>query len=179
MTTLKQDLKPGDTKIYVNDLSAWNTNSGHGYNYAAIFGYQDSTGYVYPDGVYTRIVLAFGKSTNAKTNLDKTNNIITLNDAYNGTLIPAGRSVCAATAGSTYFYPFGAVARSSITNWTHKTATFNGNHGRLIAAKYIKYHVYSATELDAGIRIVNLTTLDNQINDSSGYQNDGTIVGNI
>lgn len=177
MTKLKNDLKPGDNKIYVEDLSEWNANSGHYYNYAAIFGYADSTGYVYPDGVYTQNTPAFGSSTNAKTNLDKTNNIITLNSTYNGQTVLAGTSVCASTNGSTYFYPIGGISRASLSDWTFKTSTFNGDDNRLIAAKYLRYSTYDSVTANAGIKLINSTTLNEDIiYDASGYGHDGTSI---
>ena len=176
MTTLTQELKKGDTKIYVNDLSEWNANSGHNYNYAALFGYKDSTGYTYPDGVYTRDLGIFGSGTNAKTNLDKTNNIITLNSAYTGENKPVGTKVCASTAGATYFYPLGAISYASITDWTYKERTFVNNDPRLTVAKYVRVFVYSNC-YQAGITLTDLTLLSTEDNieyDVSGYCNNGT-----
>lgn len=171
LTTLKQQLKSGDTKIYVNDLSAWNANSGHYYNYAAIFGYKDSTGYTYPTGVYTRITPAFGSGTSAKTNLDKTNNVITLNSAYSGATIPAGTQVCASTAGNTYFYPVGGITNTSIADWTYKEGTFSSEHNRLVAAAYVKVYAYT-TCTQAGIKLEDITTTNSSSNttiyDTSG-----------
>lgn len=178
LTTLKQQLKSGDTKIYVNDLSAWNANSGHYYNYAAIFGYKDSTGYTYPTGVYTRITPAFGSGTSAKTNLDKTNNVITLNSAYSGATIPAGTQVCASTAGSTYFYPVGGITNTSIADWTYKEGTFSSEHNRLVAAAYVKVYAYT-TCTQAGIKLEDITTTNSSSNttiyDTSGNRHNGII----
>lgn len=178
MTTISQILKPGDTEIYVDSLANWNSNSGHNYNYAAIFGYQDSTGHIYPDGTYTQNIPAFGSSTNAKTNLDKANNIIHLNSAYTGPTIAIGTKVCAATAGSSYFYPLGAVSCASVQDWTYKEATFSSEDSRLLAATSVKLMIFSKSQM-AGMSIVNQDTLDSVIYDSSGYQNNGTIVGEI
>lgn len=182
MTTLKQDLKSGDTKIYVNDLSQWNANSGHYYNHAAIFGYADSTGYIYPDGVYTRTTPAFGVNTNAKTNLDKTNNIITLNAAYSGPTIPAGTSVCASTDGSTFFYPFGGITHASIQDWVFKEATFSAENNRIIAAAYMKVMAFSNSYL-AGITLIDKSVNDMLDNtkefDCSGYGHNGDIIGTL
>lgn len=175
MTTLTQELKKGDTKIYVSDLSAWNANSGHYYNYAALFSYKDSTGYTYPDGVYTQDLGTFGTSTNAKTNLDKTNNIITLNSAYTGNNKPVGTKVCASTAGSSYYYPLGGINNTTITDWTYKENTFNSNVTRLSVAKYVRVYAYS-TCYQAGITLTDLTLLSTEDNieyDVSGYCNNG------
>ena len=179
MTTLKQQLKPGDTKIYVDDLSQWNANSGHYYNYVAIFGYTDGTGQTYPDGTYTQNMGRFGSSTNAKTNLDKTNNIITLFSAYTGPTMPVGTKVCASTEGSTYFYPWGGVNLANIQDWTYKESTVSGNHNRLKYSKYVRFWTYSNNRM-AGIKIVDLTNkeMDSTTEyDTSGYCNNGTRVG--
>ena len=176
MTTLTQELKKGDTKIYVNDLSEWNANSGHNYNYAALFGYKDSTGYTYPDGIYTRDLGTFGSGTSAKTNLDKINNIITLNSAYTGEDKPVGTKICASTAGATYFYPLGAISYASITDWTYKERTFVNNDPRLTVAKYVRVFAYSNC-YQAGITLTDLTLLSTEDDieyDVSGYCNNGT-----
>ena len=176
MTTLTQELKKGDTKIYVNDLSEWNANSGHNYNYAALFGYKDSTGYIYPDGVYTRDLGTFGSGTSAKTNLDKTNNIITLNSAYTGEDKPVGTKVCASTAGTTYFYPLGTISYASITDWVYKEGTFVNNNPRLAVARYVRVYAYDNC-YQAGITLTDLTLLSTEDNieyDVSGYCNNGT-----
>lgn len=179
MTTLKQQLKTGDTKIYVNDLSKWNANSGHYYNWAAIFSYTDETGYTYPDGQYTQNCARFGSSTSAKTNLDKTNNIITLNSAYTGPTMPVGTKICASTEGSTYYYPIGNINLATIQDWTYKEGTFSGNHNRIKYAKTVTFFTYSNNRM-AGIKIQDLTNegLDTNIEyDTSGFCNNGTKTG--
>jgi len=179
MTTLKQALKTGDTKIYVNDLSHWNANSGHYYNWVAIFSYTDGTGQTYPDGTYTQNMARFGSSTNAKTNLDKTNNIITLLSAYTGPTMPIGTKICASTEGSTYFYPWGGFNLANIQNWTYKETTVSGNANRLKYADYVTFWTYSSNRM-AGIKIVDLTNkeMDSTTEyDTSGYCNNGTRTG--
>ena len=179
MTVLTRELKAGDTKIYVEDLSKWNANSGHYYDTAAIFSYKDGTGYIWPDGVYTRNCPAFSSGTEAKTNLDKTNNIITLLTAYNGVTIPVGTKVCASAYGNTYFYPCGGIPYSTITNWTFKENTFSSETPRLSAAKYIRVLAYSNC-YQAGITVTDLTveSFNNNIEyDCSGFCNNGTRIG--
>ena len=177
-TTLTQPLKPGDTVIHVADLSKWNSNSGHYYNYCAIFGYEDSTGYVYPDFEYTQDLGIFGSSTNEKSNLDKQNNKITLISAYEGSFHPAGTAVCASTDGSTYYYPFGGIALSSLSDWVFKTATFiPQNDDRLRWSRYWKWSTYNSCYI-AGNKLVDNTFISDTIKDSSGYENDGTVLGN-
>ena len=179
MTTLKQQLKAGDTKIYVNDLSQWNANSGHYYNWAAIFSYTDSHGYTYPDGAYTQNMGRFGSSTTAKANLDKTNNVITLLSAYTGPTMPVGTKVCASTEGSTYFYPWGGFNLANIQNWTYKESTVSGGHNRLRYAKYVTFWTYSNNRM-AGIKIRDLTNEGMDFTteyDISGYCNNGEKIG--
>lgn len=179
MTVLTRELKAGDTKIYVEDLSKWNANSGHYYDTAAIFSYKDGTGYIWPDGVYTRNCPAFSSGTEAKANLDKTNNIITLLTAYSGVTIPVGTKVCASTYGNTYFYPCGGIPYSTITNWAFKESTFSSETPRLSAAKYIRVLAYSNC-YQAGITVTDLTmeSFNNNIEyDCSGFCNNGTRIG--
>lgn len=176
MTTLTRELKTGDTKIYVADLSKWNTNSGNHYNYAALFGYADKTGYVYPDGFYTQDIGRFGSGTSAKTNLDKTNNIITLNSAYTGANKPIGTKVCASTAGSNYYYPLGEISNTTITDWAYKENTFSSEVPRLSAAKYIRIYAFNSC-YQAGITLTDLTLLSTEDDieyDVSGYCHNGT-----
>ena len=178
-TTLTQPLKPGDTVIYVADLSKWDSNSGHYYNFCAIFGYKDSTGYIYPDFEYTQDLGKFGSGTNEKNNLDKQNNKITLTSAYNGSFHPAGTAVCASKEGSTYYYPFGGIALSSISDWVFKTATFiPQNNDRLRWSRYWKWSTYNNCYI-AGNKLIDNTFISNIIKDSSGYENDGIITGTL
>ena len=181
MTTLSQELKPGDTKVYVTSLSQWNANSGHYYNWAAVFDYVDNEGNIYPEGEYTQNCLQFGVNTNAKTNLDKANNIITLIDAYDGPTMPIGTKICASTAGSTYFYPLGGIALTTVQDWTYKEGVFFGSSRRLKYAKTVKFYT-GYNNYMAGIKMQDLTIEDmdnNIIYDSSGYSNNATITGNL
>lgn len=176
LTTLTQDLNPGDTKIYVADLSKWSTGSNHAYS-VAIFGYKDSYGYTYPDLVYTRYTFEFG-TYDDKSNLDKTNNIITLKSAYSGKKVLAGTSICQTTYGSTYFYPFGGVPKTTITDWTKKSGTFSRNHPRLKPAEFFRYMAYSgAYHADIKITIDASTTQTEY--DCSGFGYNGTKINTL
>lgn len=53
--------------------------------------------------VYTRRIYSWGTTTD-KSNLDKTNNTVTLRSAYSGETIPAGTTVCQSSDGATYYY---------------------------------------------------------------------------
>lgn len=173
-TTLSQPLNTGDTVIHATDLSSWSTATNNYYYHVAIFGYKDSTGYVYPDMEYTQDSPVFG-SYSDKSKINKTNNTITLNSAYTGKPRPAGTVICQATEGGTYYYPFGGIAISTLTDWTAKTATINfGNDTRLRNAKYITWLNYSGAKY-AGIKITDDTWGNSVVYDISGFGYNGTV----
>ena len=89
LTSLKQDLKNGDTTVYLNDVSKFQVDSSTPtYRLGLIFwNYTDNNGYTWPEETYSR---------NAWENLytydavDKTNNTITLSSPWNHGTIQAG-----------------------------------------------------------------------------------------
>lgn len=177
-TTLAQPLRHGDTVIYATDLSNWNTGTSNYYYYVAIFGYKNSLGEVYPDLTYTQDTPRFGTYSD-KSHIDKENNTITLNAAYTGVDRPAGTTICQSTEGSTYYYPFGAVAVSSVQDWVFKTANFRpSGTKRLKPAAYVRWNTYNGLYL-AGNKLVDKFFYDDKVIDSSGYGNHGTKNGNI
>ena len=178
VTTLTQPLNPGDTKIYATDLSQWSTASNNYYYHVAIFGYTDSTGFLYPDLEYTQDSPVFGTYAD-KSHIDKTNNIITLNAAYSGKARPAGTTICQATEGSTYYYPFEGLALSSLTDWTFKTATIIPvNEHRLRYSRYWTYSTYSNT-YHAAIKLIDNTWMNTEVTDCSGNGYNGIINGTL
>ena len=178
MTTLSQPLHKGDTVIHATDLSAWTTADTNHYFHVAIFGYKDSRGYVYPDMFYTQDSPSFGSKTD-KSNIDKTNNTITLLSAFTGEDRPAGTTICQSTEGATYYYPWGGINPSTVTDWTFKTKTFKPNGvNRFKAASYIRWSTYGRLYV-AGSKLVDDTACNSKITDSSGYGNHGTRNGNM
>lgn len=177
-TTLRQPLHKGDTVIYATDLSAWSTSTSNYYFYAAIFGYKNSYGEVYPDFIYTHDTPVFGTYSD-KSHIDKENNTITLNAAFTGEDRPAGTTICQSTAGATYYYPWGGLPVTSLTDWVFKTATIKPSSiSRLVAAAYIRWSTYGKLYI-AGNKLVDNFFNDDRIIDSSGYGNHGTKNGNI
>ena len=69
---------------------------------------------------------------------------------------------------------------ASIQEWTHKTYTFiPKNDARLRYAHFIKYFTYAQNNvLHAGIKLTDLSE-SNDIEDSSGYNHNGTIIGDL
>lgn len=176
-TTLAQPLHKGDTVIYATNLSAWTTGDNY-YYHVAIFGYKNSLGEVYDDMVYTQDCPVFGTKTD-KSKIDKTNNTITLNSAFTGEDRPAGTVICQATEGSTYYYPWGGISISSISDWTYKTYTFKpASDYRLRVTSYIKWYTYGKCYI-AGSKLIDNFYMSDKITDSSGYRNHGTKNGNI
>lgn len=177
-TTLAQPLKKGDTVIYATDLSAWTTATNNYYYHVAIFGYKNSLGEVYPDMVYTQDSPVFGTYSD-KSHINKTNNTITLNSAFTGEDRPAGTTICQATEGSTYYYPWGGITVSSVSSWTAKSATFvPAEVTRLKAMAYMRWFAYNGLYY-AGNKLVDNNIIDKSIVDCSGYGKLGTQSGNL
>lgn len=176
-TTLAQPLHKGDTVVYATDLSAWTTADNY-YNYCAIFGYKDSQGTVYPDMGYTHDSPQFASKGSTKTNIDKTNNTITLNAPYTGEDRPAGTTICQATAGGTYDYPFGGINVTTITDWTLKSTTVNPDtRKRWMYARYVRYLAYP-NAYHAGIKLTDNSNTP-KVYDCSGYGYDGVVNGDL
>lgn len=101
---LSQDLKRGDTKIYVQDASDWYDGNNSAYRGIAYYGYEDSTGYVYDDFTYTRNVFMKNYDENSIVQLEDGTYEITLNTPWNGDNLNAGDAIANATYGGGYNY---------------------------------------------------------------------------
>lgn len=169
LTTLSQDLNPGDTKINLASTANW-SGLGTYEIFVAIFDYEDSTGYLYPPLNYTRHILGFDN-----TSVDTTNKQITLSSAYSGKAVPAGTSICVAKYGATYFYSSYTTAANA-TDWVQLTSTFvPKNTAYIRAARYLRYQCMSSSyNYSAGIELKDTTT-NSTIFDVSGYGRDALI----
>ena len=78
LTELIEDLKPGDTVVYLKDLSNWN-GSNYTFNGLLFWNKVDSTGYEYQPLTYG--FSSYQVFSNSEQ-LDKTNNTITLDNAW-------------------------------------------------------------------------------------------------
>ena len=178
LTTLSQPLNTGDTVIHATDLSKWRDDTTSYYFHVAIFGYKNSIGEVYGDLEYTQDSPKFGSRTD-KSNIDKTNNTITLLSAYTGAYRPAGTSICQATEGATYYYPWGGINVANIQDWTYKSATFTPyKDTRLKYAEYFRWSTYGSVYI-AGNKLVDNFLTDTTVIDSSGNKHHGTKNGNM
>lgn len=181
---LAKDLNVGDTIVYFKDLSKWNstTTAAHQRSFL-FFGYQDSTGYTYPDGTYSRYLYLKVYADNSSVNL--TNNTITLTKAWNGRTFKAGTCVGQPSDGSSHCY-YGQTGSITNTTWSKRNATVfagdgNGKYAvdfyslRLSYAKYIyinlwnkvaDYSKLSLREHDSTVDNVNdkLTELRQEVN---------------
>lgn len=105
LTTLSQDLKAGDTVVHFTDLTNWNVTTTATHQHGFIFwNYTNSKGYTYPELTYSRNVF-LNKYTN-NSDVNKTNNTITLSSAWTGNTIPAGTKVSQSSSGNNYKYAF-------------------------------------------------------------------------
>ena len=120
ITTLARDLKKGDTEIYVTDLSGFTQQSQY-YNRAIIFwDYQNSYGYQYPKGTYSRYY-NYNLWTNAEQ-LDYTNNKIILDRPWSDVEHLAGCEISQGSDGGTYKY----LSHGNVTSLVHWTGAIEG-----------------------------------------------------
>lgn len=124
-TTLAQDLKPGDTTVYLSSAANWNNSAGGNQQYRNIivWGYANSFGYVYPNYTYSRRVVL---NAYADGGINYGNNTVTLSSPWPSTwgTISAGTAISNGNSGGTYQYIAGADVTAT-TSWQ----TFTGEIG--------------------------------------------------
>jgi hypothetical protein len=137
-TELVQDLKPGDTIVYVKNSINWKKLSDSINNkFIGIYPYND-----YPIYTYTRKCYAFSDS-------NMVNNTITLTSAYTGPLVPLGTKIANHYRGLGN-YTYNTICGSSIpSTWTKyssniSTSMINVNSWNKFryGTKYIKILFY-------------------------------------
>ena len=172
---LAQDLKPGDTVVYFEDLTNWGATSQSHQRSFIFFGYTDSTGYTYPDGTYSQYSYTDDIYT-ADTSVDTTNHTITLAAPWTGPTFTAGTCVGHATRGSTYCYygQAGAISNKEWKKWSGvMQADPNGdqNSRRLAYAKHFTVSFYNAIANYAGVSIREQVIDSDARNSASAAQN--------
>lgn len=142
VTTLAQDLKLGDTKIYLTSMANW-VNSANWYQRGfKFYNYTDSRGYLYdpttmPYSRYVATVSSTGWWDNTNSaNFDTTNNVITLSKPWNysnpkdsnGTWF-TGTKVAQSTDSATYMYLLKSMwmrSQTGTTDWQYETQQISG-----------------------------------------------------
>lgn len=125
LTTLAQDLKVGDTKLYLTSAANWINAAGSNTHMRSFitWDYRNSGGFLYPPLTYSRNYS--GYDTWSDGAVDYINNCITLKTPWNGRVIPAGTQISNGSSGSAYIY-FGAVNSVVPNDWTKYTDTISG-----------------------------------------------------
>lgn len=178
-TTLAKDLKDGDTVVYLTSANGW-VSTTYAHQLGLIFwNYKDSTGYQYPVGVYSRNAWM---NLYTFSNVNKTNNTITLNSAWNHGTFPAGTKVSQSnSAGHKYFGYANAYYPS---DWENISLTIGGLeplYGRNTdkinrATKYVRFivlHNYNGGSTSCTVKISKISFCDITLNKnlSDNYYN--------
>lgn len=175
-TTLAQDLKDGDTVVYLTSATGFNTTTAKSHQMGLIFwNYTSSKGYTYPVETYSRNVYHYLWTTPASA-INKTNHTITLDSAWSNGTIPAGTSVSQCSAGGVYVYGnANYTCPNAPDTWTHKTATINGVGKNNAGGKFREGTAfikvgwllnYNGTNRDGKITKISTVTLSQQANNS-------------
>ena len=143
VTTLAQDLKIGDTKVYLTSLSGWAYNAASYQRGFKFYNYTDGRGYLYDPSImpYSRYYSWSSESNlgwwaNDVASFDTTNNVITLRKPWDyknpkdaaGTWT-AGTKVAQSTSGGTYIYNLKAnwmVNKTGTTQWEYQAQEISG-----------------------------------------------------
>lgn len=125
-TTLAQELKSGDTVVYLTDASNWRNDGTAGVNThlraLIAWNYVNPGGYAWPTHTYSRNVMLDLWDPGA---VDYVNNTITLKRPWALANVPAGTEVSNGSSGSTYKY----IAGSNFIipeNWEMQEGTISG-----------------------------------------------------
>ena len=125
LTTLAQDLNPGDTVIRLTSAANWKNAAGTNTHnrQMIVWNHVSSTGYAYPELTYSRNVS--GYNTWADGGIDFATNTITLNAPWSRAAVPAGTKVSNGNSGSGYKYISG-INVVVPANWTPYTGVISG-----------------------------------------------------
>lgn len=129
MTTLKQDLKPGDTTVYLNDVSGFQVSSSTPTHQLGLifWNYTDSTGYTWPELTYSRNAWI---DLYTYDKVDKTNNTITLKSPWNHQTILSGTKLNQSdSSGANYSLRSGETLTTSWKNYSNTIERIITNGG--------------------------------------------------
>ena len=122
-TALARDLNDGDKVVYLESTANWVASDYTHLNGLIFWNYRDSTGYLYPEGVYSRNVWS---NLYTKENVNKTNNTITLKSPWNNGKITAGTRVSQSSSSGHKYCNF--TNTSVPTSWTNTSFVIGGDH---------------------------------------------------
>lgn len=176
-TTLAKDLKNGDTVVYLTSANGWKDMTNSVRLGLIFWNYKDSTGYQYPEGVYSKNTWF---SLYASENVNKTDHTITLNSPWTHGTFPSGTKVSQTASIGSYKY-FNYKYATAPTEWTETKWTISGTQSLYAydpskfnpAAKYIKFIVWhnfgdttpTPTTYINSVRLVD-NSISNEIQDS-------------
>lgn len=142
LSTLTQDLNPGDTVVHLDNVTGWATSGTQNYQRTLIFwDYKNAAGYLYPVKTYSRNVTAYDMW--ADGSIDTVGKTITLRAPWSGAKKVAGTQLSQGSAGTTYKY-IACNAVNVPTTWTNYTGTIGGvdNTGNNDSTKFAQGTAY-------------------------------------
>lgn len=122
-TALARDLNDGDTVVYLESTANWVDSNATHQNGLIFWNYRDSTGYLYPEGVYSRNAWL---DLYTKENVNKTNNTITLKSSWNHGKITAGTRVSQSNSSGHKYRNF--TNTSVPTSWENTSFIIGKDH---------------------------------------------------
>lgn len=133
-TKLAKELKNGDTVVYLEDVSGFNTTTAKSYQRGLIFwNYTNSKGYTYGTETYSRN--RWETLWDDGSAINKTNNTITLKTAWSHGTFPTGTDVSQCSDGATYTY-LNANYKLPVDTWVQKKGYVNGIGRRNESGKF-------------------------------------------
>lgn len=123
IVSLAQDLQVGDTKIYLTSLDGFTDNQGDNTHWhsLAMWGYNNSFGYTYPEGTYTRLIFGYAwlngaiNTTEKSITFSKPFDLTNPNDAEG--IFRTGHTLSRTHYGSGYAYGIASNVKFP-TEWT-------------------------------------------------------------
>ncbi|CAI3477178.1 tail fiber domain-containing protein [Enterococcus cecorum] len=122
-TSLARDLNDGDTVVYLESTANWVDSNATHQNGLIFWNYRDSTGYLYPEGVYSRNAWI---DLYTKENVNKTNNTITLKSSWTHGTIKAGTRVSQSNSSGHKYRNF--TNTSVPTSWKNTSFIIGKDH---------------------------------------------------